>query len=346
MRQEPPIVEIAWRAGDPLAIALFDEEVRAYHKDGARAWSYRAPWPLGAFVVARRAGHSIAVSEDERKLALIDPRGTESFRMDDQDTDCLDLAISPDAKHLGLLSNAGQVTWIKTDTEDIWHFTVDDACSIEVCPAAGLLGVGLHNGYSLFGPGGKPIWERDLPKISVVYSAISQRGDFMVLLASPGCRLMVLDRDGGIRLETYQRLLPKGLTLSDAGCFAAAYGRDDADLGVPFSGPVRLDLYAPSETGPLDFRVLASSMVRCFDLAPDGTLITLDPEGIVEAWPRPEPGDPPSGEPIWSFHTDREALAVSARGKDGPAFVVFWDDDAGEMRFDYRDIGQYRHGPP
>jgi hypothetical protein len=246
---------------------------------------------------------------------------------------------------VGLLSNAGQVTWFKTDTEDVRHLTVDDACSIEVSSEAGLLGVGLHNGYSLFGPGGKHIWERDLPKMSVVYSAVSRLGDFMVILASPGCRVLVIDRDGSIRLDDYQRLVPKSLALSDAGCFAAAYGRDDADLGVPFAEPVRLDLYAPRETGPLDFRIVASAMVRCFDLTPDGTLVTLDPEGIVEAWPRPEPGDSHTAEPIWSFHTNREALAVSARGKDGPALAVFWDDDAGEMRFDYRDIKDYRHGP-
>jgi hypothetical protein len=345
MRQDPPIVEIAWRAGEPLAVALFDDEVRAYHRDGRRAWSYRTSWQLGAFVVARRSGHSIAVSEDQRKLCLVDPRGVESFRMEDEDTGCLDLAISPDAKHVGLLSNAGQITWIKTDTEDVWNFTVDDACSIEVCSEAGLLGVGLHNGYGLFGAGGKPIWERDLPKISVVRSAISTRGDFMVLMASPGCLLMVLDRDGGIRLDDYRRFLPKDLALSEAGCFAAAYGNDDADLAVPFSKPVRLDLYVPRETGHLDFRIAASAMVRCFDLTPDGTLVTMDEEGIVEAWTATEPGDRPAGEAIWSFHTERDALALSALGKDGPALAVLWDDDAGEMRFDYRRVSEFRHGP-
>ncbi|MFC1800221.1 hypothetical protein ACFL2Z_04865 [Candidatus Eisenbacteria bacterium] len=345
MRQAPPIVEIAWRAGEPIAIALYDDEVRAYHKDGTRAWSYRAPWELSAFVVARRTGHSVVVSEDERKLSLVDPRGVESFRMEDQDTGCLELAISPDAKHVGLLSNAGQVTWIKTDTEDVWNFTVDDACSIEVSSEAGLLGVGLHNGYSLFGAGGKPIWERDLPKMSVVRSAISPRGDFMALMASPGCRLMVLDRDGSIRFEDFRRFLPKDLALSGAGCFAAAYGMDDADLGVPFSEPVRLDLFGPRETGPLDFRTVASARIRCFDLTPDGTLVTLDPDGIVEAWPRPDRGNERSAEALWSFHTDGEALAISARDKDGPVLTVFWDDDTGEMHFDYRDIREYRHGP-
>jgi hypothetical protein len=344
MRQAPPIVEIAWGKGEPLALALFDDQVIAHRKDGKRAWSYRAPWQLSAFAVAHRTGHCLVVSEDERKISLIDPRGVESFRMEDQDTGCLELAISPDAKDVGLLSNAGQVSWIKTETGDVSNFTVDDACSIEVSSEAGLLGVGLHDGYSLYGAGGKPIWERDLPKMSVVHSAISPRGDFMVLMASPGCRLMVLDRDGGIRFDDYRRFLPKRLALSDAGCFAAAYGMDDAELGLPFSEPVRLDLYAPGEAGPLDYRTFASARVRCFDLTPDGTLITLDPEGIVEAWPRPEPRDERAGEAFWSFHTREEALAVSARGKDGPALAVLWDDDAQEMRFDYRDTGQHRHG--
>jgi hypothetical protein len=346
MRQAPPIVEIAWKEGEPLAIALFDDEVKAYRKDGAQAWAYKAPWRLSAFAVTRQTGHSIVISEDERKVSLLDPEGVESFRMEDEDTGCLEVAISPDAKHIGLLSNAGQVTWIRTDTGDAWNFTVDDACSVEVSAEAELLGVGLHNGYSLFGAGGDLIWARDLPNMSVVHSAISPGGDFTVLVASPGCRLIVLDRAGDICFEDYRQYIPKALSLSEAGCFALAYGMEKAELGVPLSEYVHLELFAPGETGPLDFRPVASQRVQCFSLTADGTLVIFTSDGIVEAWPPTERRGQLESCPLWSFPSGGEALAISAPGKGGPVLTVFWDDDTEEMTFDHRGIRKHIDLPP
>jgi hypothetical protein len=352
MQEPAPIVEIARGRIDPqtsagglLALALFEREVKAYSQTGRELWSYRAPWPLGAFSVAKGSGHSVVISEDERNAALLDPKGTETARFEDE-SGFLELALSYGGERIALLSGSSAVTLMESGGKELWKTPVDGACSVQVSAKAGLVGVGIHNGYALLEESGSLLWIRDLPGLSVVFSAITPDGAYLMLVASPGCRIILLDREADFCYQESRDRIPKALSLSESRCFAVSYGAEDAYLGIPDSDVPDVELFCPLEEAPCTYRPTIAVAARCFSLAADGTLTTFANDGIVEAWPPRIREGHLKGTPLWSYSVGGAPLAVAGLGKDGPALTVSWDEYHRELAFDNRSVRDHLVLPP
>jgi hypothetical protein len=355
MEDLPPVVEIAWdRRPDapqeglrePRIFAVGDDIVECLRKGGRLLWSYKVPWLIWTFHLAKRSGHILAVSEDAHDMAVIDvePRLTGAFHV--RDTGIRDAAITPDGQRLAVLLDSGEVSLLEASCREIWRTRVEGGLSVALSEAGDLVGVGCEGDYSLLDQKGDVLWTRETSGVSVVMSEILSGLQAIVTVGVPGCTVAVLDHNGDIMFSEYRGYDHKALSVSQGSQFVVGYGLEFTDFGIPSAECPYVELFASSDDRVTGYRPVLTRPARVFDLAEDGTLTLAAPDSRIEGWlPDVRKAEDPDL-PAWQFTGPCDALAVAGRGVGGPVITVAWDEDARDLAFEETDVGEHTTSPP
>lgn len=347
--QTLPLAEISWdrRSDDtgytvaqPIAFLVYEDEIAAHRPDGRQMWLYRTGWPIWSFAVARLSGHMAVAAEDGASLAVLNPQGECTARLDTSKDPVISVDVSPDGKLVGFTTDQMDVHLITAEGETVWKTNVERACSVTVPSGAGSVGVGTADGFALLGADGELQWIRVLYNLSAVFSHVSDAENRIVVVGIPGCRVAVLDKAADVHFQAYRGYPAKVLAVAGRS-FVVGYGHEQAEFGDPISDYPYVELLAIPESDDADLKSVLAVRAHAFDLAPDGTLTLFGEDGFIEGW-APTGSEAGTYRPVWGFGAGGDCLAIASRGRKGPVFVVAMDRVTDEIVFDYRSIDAHK----